>query len=489
MVKVEVGLVGRTLTVGDTMRLTASPKTVEGHILGGVAVDWLSEDPAVASVSPRGLSSVVLAKQPGTVRIRATAEGRAGEVFVTVIAAPLVVASVEMTPGLAGIEVGQQMRLDAIVRASDGTVVGGRVVQWTSSDPTIATVTAPADGAYMFLNAHRAGQVTITAAVEGKTAQRVIIVAPGTMLVGTVELQPDSLQLTVGQQVELTARVRSTNGFEVSVPVTWRSSDSGKCLISVANGAATATVTAQRGGRVTITAEAGGVIARAVITVQAPVNVTHVMVSSRAIWVGQVHKFEATVLSSGGTPTVTWSVEDPSIAEVDSTGRVRGLKPGTTRVRAESGGKSGTGTVEVFAVLTGETELTFSPGEDMHGQIRLLTEVGRTTWTDHNLVEHAAIKYVVAAKLKLFTNGGSGYEHTVQIHTVLANGQFDVVATEALVDRGQLERDVLTADKYYLVSTDTPGKLTNAQFFQAGRLVVFQKIGTAPLLDYVYRLN
>jgi hypothetical protein len=219
-------------------------------------------------------------------------------------------------------------------------------------------------------------------------------------------------------------------------------------------------------------------------------NVTHVLVGSASIWVGEMHTLQASVLSHGGTPpAVSWSVQDPSIAEIDATGQVRGLKPGTTRVRAECGGKFGEAVLEVFANLQGETVLRLAPGEDMNGQIRVAVPIENTTWTDESGVQRQAEKYVVGGTLKLFTNGGGPYEQQLEVQTVIREPQYRVVAREARIDRGQINYDMLQGYRYYLVSTTTPGTQMTAQFFRAGRLVVFQKIGIAPTLDYVYYLN
>jgi hypothetical protein len=60
------------LDVGQTVRLTATPRTREGEVVTGRTVVWESGDPAVATVDATGL---VTAAGPGRVDIRARVDG------------------------------------------------------------------------------------------------------------------------------------------------------------------------------------------------------------------------------------------------------------------------------------------------------------------------------------------------------------------------------------------------------------------------------
>jgi len=54
------------------MRLTAFPKTADGVVLGGLPIDWVSDNPAVATVTAQGIFARVEAVGAGTTRIRAS---------------------------------------------------------------------------------------------------------------------------------------------------------------------------------------------------------------------------------------------------------------------------------------------------------------------------------------------------------------------------------------------------------------------------------
>lgn len=69
---VEIHGIPATLEVGDTVRLAARVTDRNGNEVGGVVVQWSSENPAIATLSAEGLATAV---GEGTVTVRASAEG------------------------------------------------------------------------------------------------------------------------------------------------------------------------------------------------------------------------------------------------------------------------------------------------------------------------------------------------------------------------------------------------------------------------------
>jgi Bacterial Ig-like domain (group 2) len=70
-----------SMTVGQTLQLTATPKDASGNPLMGQVVTWASSAPAVATVNGSGLVTAVAA---GTATITATSGGQSGTAAVTV---------------------------------------------------------------------------------------------------------------------------------------------------------------------------------------------------------------------------------------------------------------------------------------------------------------------------------------------------------------------------------------------------------------------
>src|SRR5688572_30620982 len=130
------------LAEGQTASLNASPRDANGHALTGRTVQWVSLDESVATVSATG---VVSARAEGVTTIRARSEGKQGDVPVTVLRVtpvPAEVASVSLDVTELSVEEGTVRQLVATPRDASGAAVAGLVMQWTSSDATVAWISA-----------------------------------------------------------------------------------------------------------------------------------------------------------------------------------------------------------------------------------------------------------------------------------------------------------------------------------------------------------
>src|SRR5438046_2558258 len=91
-----------SLTVGQTVQLTATPKDSAGGTLTGRMVTWASGNPSVATISGSGLVAGVTA---GSATITATSEGRSSTAALT--GTPVPVAAVAIAPATTSLTVGQ----------------------------------------------------------------------------------------------------------------------------------------------------------------------------------------------------------------------------------------------------------------------------------------------------------------------------------------------------------------------------------------------
>jgi len=251
--RVEVGPTGRTILVGDTLRLNAYPKTADGTILGSVRVDWSAGASDVVSLSSNGL---VKGLKPGSVAITATAAGKTGSTTVTVVASPVAIDRIEISPASASMQIGQAQQLEARLFAADGTQLDGRQVTWVTSNGGRATVVAQADTRTAMLTAHAVGEVTISAQAEGKSASlTVMVVAQPEPVVGSVIVTPSEITAWVGTTRTYTANVLGPNGgpLQNPPPVTWTVSAS-----AIATAGLNGQVTALNRGSALVTATSGG---------------------------------------------------------------------------------------------------------------------------------------------------------------------------------------------------------------------------------------
>jgi trimeric autotransporter adhesin len=160
-----------SLTAGQTSSLTATAKDATGNILTGRAETWTSSNTGVASVSSSGVVSAVAA---GSATITVTIGGKSATASVTVTVSQTV-ATVTVSPSSGTLTVGNQMQLTATDKTSGGTVVTGQSVSWSSSNTSVATVTASG-----IVTAVTAGGATITATSAGKQGTASLTINAGT---------------------------------------------------------------------------------------------------------------------------------------------------------------------------------------------------------------------------------------------------------------------------------------------------------------------
>ncbi len=168
------------------------------------------------------------------------------------------VALIVVTPaGDTLIAVGQTRQLTAVVKNAAGNAIPGKTVTWQSSAPSVVSI----DAATGLATALGNGQATLSATVDGKTGQAVVLVD---QQVGTVEISPTSASASsLGATQQFTASAKDGNGALISgVKFLWVSSDP-----SVATVDSTGKVTVRGPGVATITVAARGVPAHAVLTV------------------------------------------------------------------------------------------------------------------------------------------------------------------------------------------------------------------------------
>ncbi|MCY3547867.1 MAG: M60 family metallopeptidase [Gemmatimonadetes bacterium] len=141
--------------LGATAQLSAEVRDQNGRTMAGAAVAWASNAPSVAAVDPSGLVTAV-GNGAATITARAgSATGSAG------ISVEQVVTGVRVAFATVILEVGDTVRLEATaVDARDNAMPGGDF-EWSSSDPTVATVDPEG-----LVQAARLGAATVTAVWE-----------------------------------------------------------------------------------------------------------------------------------------------------------------------------------------------------------------------------------------------------------------------------------------------------------------------------------
>jgi uncharacterized protein YjdB len=319
------------LKKGQTAQLAASVSPAD--TTQDKAISWTSSDSKVASVSPDG---TVTAVEGGKATITATSSnGKTASCTVTV-SVPL--SSITISRSSLSLEKGQTAQLNASISPTDTT--DSKAISWTSSDSKVASVSP--DGT---VTAVEGGKATITAASSnGKTASCAVTVS---VPIVSVKLDMTDIALEKGESRVLTATVMPSDTTD---SISWTSSDS-----SVVSVDSYGKITAAEPGTATITASAGNVSASCRISVG--ISISRIVLDKTNITLikGSRQNLKATIEPEDTTEskTVTWSSSDPSVATVDSNGKITAVEGGTAIITAQAGRATAQCKVTVIVPVTG----------------------------------------------------------------------------------------------------------------------------------------
>lgn len=332
--RVEIIVADTVLEVGATRQLTARALSAFSVELTDRPVTWSVSPAGPLSVDPMGL---VTALSPGSATVTASAGGKIASRVLT--AREPVVANVAVTAPASTLFVDHSMTLTATARSASNQLLTGRTVTWTSSNPSVASVTDQGT-----VTGVAAGTVTITAVVEAIVGQLnlTITLAP----ISSISVSGPGSSVVAGQSINLTATAHSASGQALSGrSFVWATSD-----LAVASVSSAGVVTGVAAGTATISASAEGVSGSMAVSVSAtPVATVTVTPTLDTLQVGETLQLTARTFASGGAELtgrgVTWQSLDTTVARVNAAGLVTAVSTGTTIVRATSEGVSADATI------------------------------------------------------------------------------------------------------------------------------------------------
>lgn len=186
--------------------------------------------------------------------------------------------------------------------------------------------------------------------------------------VGSVSVTLSATSARVGSTVTATADVRGTTGAVLTGrTVSWASGNSAIATVS-----SSGVITAATVGTVSIAATVDGVSGSATLTVTPPpVQTVTVTLASASVIAGNTTTATATLADDKGAPlsgrSVTWSSGTPTVATVDTAGRITAVAAGTTTITATSEGKTGTASLTVLPVPVASVTVAVSPASVLPG--------------------------------------------------------------------------------------------------------------------------
>ncbi len=306
IVKVEVVPSSLTLKVGQMPYQLRAIATLESGLIQDVTFGaaWSSSDTSVAEVGVLINRGMVTAIKAGATTITAGFMGFTGTAMVTVTAP--VLTGIEVSPAGAKVFVGQSLQYNATALFSDSTSLNvTNTAVWSSSDPMVAGVSNgpffPPRGSATGV---KEGTTMITATYMGKSGSVTLTVVTPKLV--SVSVSPVSEVLHVGesQQYQAVGLFEGGSSADITNLAFWTSSN-GSVASVVAN---RGFVTAQGGGKVTITASFMGQSGSGALTVTAaPLTSVRVVPTSAMLNVGQTQQFQAeAVYGDGAVKNVTF---------------------------------------------------------------------------------------------------------------------------------------------------------------------------------------
>ena len=321
------------------------------------SVTWSSSVAGVASVSNTpGSNGLATTATPGSTTITAMLGATSGSTNLTVTAATLV--SLGVTPANPTIAKGLKSQFIAIGTYTDNsTQILTAQVQWSSSDPTVATVSNALgyDGFGVGLNP---GSVTITATLAGASASTILTVTPATLVsIGVTPANP-SIANGLSSQFVATGVYTDNSTQDLTASVAWTSSD--PTVVSISNASAShGLATGVSPGSVAITAASGSVSGSTNLTVTPAALVSIALIPANpSIANGTQQQFAATgtytdTSTHDLTAVVTWSASDTTVATISNASGSNGL--------ATSVGQGSVTITATLGTIAGATGLTVTP--------------------------------------------------------------------------------------------------------------------------------
>lgn len=372
-----------------------------GEPVGGVRIQWTLDEGggSIVPVGPTdadgmGRATWRLGQTAGTYAATARVSGVPPLTFhATALPGPLTRVAVQPRSFILD-AFGDTVRLAVFAADAFGNAVVPEQVAWRSLDPSVATVDeaglvqAVSNGESRIVAQAAAAADTVTVRVEQRVAT--LGITPRT----------DTLR-AIGDTLQLQLDPRDRNGHPVEeLEVRWSSLDD-----EVVEVDGEGRVVARGAGTGRVTASSGSAADTVVVVVQQEVAALEVVPDLINLVVGDAFRFTARALDVRGAEvpgvSVTWRSSDPPVATVNEAGLARALSPGVSIISAESGGLTGTATLNV--VLEGATITAIEPDTLVPGGIATIHGTNFAPVPERNVVHvdgvRAAVQTANASRL------------------------------------------------------------------------------------------
>lgn len=324
-VTVKQKVTGLTLSASD-LTLLLSSKTYQLRAIvtpdnaTNKNVTWRSSKTSVATVDTNGLVTLV---SSGTTSIIATSVDDPSVIAICNITVGQSVTAIKLDEASKTMYVGDTVRMSYIISPTNAT---NRDVTWSSTNSAVFTVdtngqvTARGVGMAILVLKSSDGAYMSTSTITVKQK------ATG------IDFDVTNLELNVGQTY--TIKVTATPADATEYTLTWSSLDN-----TIATVDEKGTITGKAVGKTVImaTSATGGIVYCNVI-VKAAATALQLNYSEKTVVIGDYLDIKATIIPSNAASTVNvvWKSSKPSVATINSSGRLKAIKGGTTVITAKT---------------------------------------------------------------------------------------------------------------------------------------------------------
>src|SRR6266545_736222 len=332
------------LLASENTRVSPRALREDGSPAAPVMVTWTSLRTDVASVDQSGN---VVALAPGQGTIQATVPGG------LTATAPVVVQQAEYAVREGSplmLSPGQVDTLHVIVATQSNRTVNPLVLQWASSDQSVARVSLAG-----VVTAAGPGKAILTVAglLQNKTIEVSVHQVVAKLSVRPKLAEEEQVPLTGTAKFEALA-LTAENVLVPEAPLRWSVADPAIASFDVQSGLQTGSLTGRAVGKTQLTARAPG--SSLAVTWNVSVIAGSVRFTQPRVGIGlnQRHRLTANYADDQGNvlgpaSNLTWSIDNPQIATVGEDGTVAGAGYGHAKVTATApGGK--TATADIYVV-------------------------------------------------------------------------------------------------------------------------------------------
>lgn len=219
---IDIAPVIAPIVVGGALKLDAIGRSSNGDPRGEAVIEWVSDNPAVATVDQAGVATGL---KPGKATLRASVGKATSAVTVEVVTNP--VNSLAISPNSTKARTGDVVRFKAEARGTSGAVVQNPSLRWTVGGEGAMIAD---DGAFV---AERPGTYVVTAVSGQHASLASVVVTPRNAereieIVGraTLKDQQAAEQWIIGNYAYLTTISDTISVFDISDPANPKLTDS-----------------------------------------------------------------------------------------------------------------------------------------------------------------------------------------------------------------------------------------------------------------------